>query len=113
MPAGVVNDLELVKVEIQQRVPHALGLRTLQGQFQPALELTPVQQTGQAVVGCLIGNFRSHFAGRGDIMKHQHDADDLIVLVEDRCGGIFYRTFGVVASTQHGVIGQTADFPAL
>src|SRR6185295_19349464 len=54
MAAGVVDDLELVDVEVAQRVTRLAGLGTLQGALDAALELTAVHETGQQVVRSVV-----------------------------------------------------------
>ena len=50
VPAGVVDDLELVEVEIHHRVMAARLARARQRAVQPVLELAPVDEAGQRVV---------------------------------------------------------------
>ena len=55
MTEGVVDNLELIEIDIQQRV-RLLGvaLDNVECGHQPVLELTPVQQAGQCVVRGLV-----------------------------------------------------------
>ncbi len=56
VPAGVVDDLELVEVEVQQHVAQVLGLaRRLQRLAEPELELATVDEPGEGVVRRLVG----------------------------------------------------------
>ena len=54
MPAGVVDDLEAVQVEITQTMAATLVLGLFQAGFQAPFELTAIQQAGDRVVGRLV-----------------------------------------------------------
>ena len=47
VPAGVIDDLELIQIEIEQRVLDTLLADAFQGAQQPLLESAPVGQAGE------------------------------------------------------------------
>ncbi len=47
--------------------------------LQPALELTPVHQTGQRIVAGLIGHLSRQAALLGNVVQHGHGAHQLTV----------------------------------
>ena len=53
--AGVVDDLELVEVDVAERVGGLARLRALQRALEPRLELAPVDEPGQHVVARVVG----------------------------------------------------------
>jgi len=55
MTAGVINDLELVKIHITKRVLKLAGFRRVHRFSQPTLEFAPVDQPGQVIMTGLIG----------------------------------------------------------
>lgn len=81
--AGVVDDLELVEVQVQHRV-HRLALELVDRDAQAALELAPVRQPGQGVVGGLVADFLRQLVGLADIVALHEDAADLAGVVQDR-----------------------------
>ena len=54
MAAGVVDDLELVEVDIAERIGSLAGLRALERALEPRLEFAPVDQPGQHVVARVV-----------------------------------------------------------
>ncbi len=55
MPAGIIHDLELVKVHVQQGVCCRLCAGMSNGTFYPMFKFTPVYQAGKRIVRCLVG----------------------------------------------------------
>lgn len=60
MPAGVVDDLQMVEIEVAQHVPEAGLRRRSHGVAQASLELAPVGQRGQRIGAGLLGELRGH-----------------------------------------------------
>jgi hypothetical protein len=52
--AGVVDDLELVEVDVAERVRGLARLGALQRPLEPGLELAPVDEPGQHVVARVV-----------------------------------------------------------
>ena len=67
MAAGVVDDLELVDIEVQDRVVVIRVLRPLERGAQAVLELAPDGQTGQRVVRRQVRQARRVFLLAGAI----------------------------------------------
>ena len=74
--AGVVDDLELVEVQVQQRIGCLAGFRALQRPLEAALELAPVDQPRENVVAGMITEATVEFARLTDVVEHQHAARD-------------------------------------
>ena len=72
VPGKIVDQLELVEIEVQQRTGQAPGpgLAFGQGLFHPALEFAPVAQFGQGVVGGLVAEAFGQLALLGNIGGH-------------------------------------------
>ena len=51
---GVVDDLELVEIEIEQRVRGLTRFRTFQCALDAILKLGTINETGQNIVACVI-----------------------------------------------------------
>jgi len=89
MPAGVVHDLELVEIQIAERVLGVAAARALDRLFQPDLKLAAVDKAGQPDQAGLPGHLPRHIAQGGDIVQHQHRTDHCIGVVTDRRGRDF------------------------
>ncbi|MNN09300.1 hypothetical protein D3C81_1221780 [compost metagenome] len=76
MPAGVVDQLELVEVQVHQGMPLMLMRRTLQRPIQAEFELVAIGQPGEGVVGGLPGQPLHVLALAGHVVEHQHGASD-------------------------------------
>ena len=91
MATGIVHDLEVIKIEIQQRMlPLALLLAGLQRGHTP-FELPPVNKTGQRVMGGLVSHLRCHFLRMRNIMEYQHGAYEMALLIPYRRSRVFNR----------------------
>ncbi len=62
--AGIVDDLELVEVDVQQRIGALAALRAEQRPVQAIVELAPVDEAGERVVARLPGRARASDAVR-------------------------------------------------
>ena len=106
MAAGIVDHLELVQVDIEQGVPLVFVHRRFEQAVQAVFELAAVGQAGEGVVGGLPGQLAGHLPGRGDVMKHQHHANDPALAVTDRRGRVIDADLPAIARDQHGMVGQ-------
>src|SRR4030095_10977791 len=79
--AGIIDHLELVKVEVQQR----MRIRRVQEVRKAAFEFKSILQTGEGVMSRLVGKLLGEFTFLRDIPKHQHDADAGAIAVPDGC----------------------------
>ena len=86
MAAGVVDHLELVEVEVGQRMRAGFLTQGAQQAGEPALELEAVDQAGQRVVGGLVGHLLGDAPLLGHVVQHQHHAGDAAVAVAQRGG---------------------------
>ncbi|MNZ45056.1 hypothetical protein D3C78_626970 [compost metagenome] len=76
MPAGVVDQFELVQIEKHQGMPGRLARQIVQRLLQAILELPTVGQPGQGVVGRLPGQVGNVLPLLGHVVQHQHGATD-------------------------------------
>jgi len=60
MAAGIVDGLEPVQVEVQQRIGFATVLGARHGGLEQAFERFTIDQTGQPVMAGLVAQLRSH-----------------------------------------------------
>ena len=106
VPTGVVDDLELIQVDVQQRVRTFMALRALQCFSQPVVELAPIDQPGQRVVARLIGQRPLEPALLGDVAKYDHRTDDVAGAVADGRRRILDRYLLSQPVQQHAVFGE-------
>jgi len=112
MAAGVVDDLELVEVDVHECV-HGLAVRGVrQGLAQPGLELLAVVQAGQRIVRGTEAHLDAESALLGDVMEHQHGAQQRAVGIADRRSGILDAVFAAIPRQQQG-LGREPDHAAL
>ncbi len=102
MPAGIVHHFELVQVQVHQRVRAAVGAHLRDRRGQAALELGPVDQSGQRVVAGLVGQPGGMFAFLADVVQHHDHADGLRRAVADQRHGGLYRHRASAACDQQG-----------
>jgi hypothetical protein len=82
--AGVVHDLELVEVDVEQRVMLVERLGALEQLLEKVLELAAVDQAGERVVAGVPGELLGEEARAGHVPEHQHRADHAALAVADR-----------------------------
>ena len=103
----VVDGLEPVQVQVQERVLHA-GIDVVGGighdPRQAPLELAPVDQARQGVVGGRVGELVGRPAPLGHVVEYQHDAGRAPVPVADRGCRIRDRHFRAIAAQQQDAI---------
>ena len=103
MAAGVVDDLELVEVDVHERVRRVAARGVRQGFAQPGLELLAVVQAGQRVVRGAEAHLDAEPALFGDVVEHQHGAQQGPVGIADRGGGVLDAVFAAIARQQQGL----------
>ena len=86
MTAGVVNDLELVEIQVQQRVGRLARPGTLQRTLEAILELTTIDQPGQDVVTRVIAETTIQLTGLRNVVEHEHAPGDHSLAVANRGG---------------------------
>ena len=85
--AGVVHRLEAVEVQVAEHVGDVLLAHGLQRLLEAPLELAPVDEAGQRVVGRLVAHALGQAADLRDVV-HDHDrAGDHVAGALDRRGG--------------------------
>ncbi len=104
--AGVVDDLELVEVEVAQRVRRLAGLRALQRTFHAALELAPVDQAGQQVVAGVIGQAPVQLA-RSRTRRGTPARRRCTLPAPSRIGAAVLSTYSSLPSRRISSIGRT------
>jgi hypothetical protein len=67
------------------------------GLADAAFELAAVDQSGERIVGCLIGHLAADAALFGDVAQQQHGAGDVQFRRSDRGGRNFNGAFGAAA----------------
>src|SRR5690606_28002269 len=102
----VVDDLELVEVEVQERVAQPFLVGAVEGRDEPVLELATIDEAGQRVVRSLVGKLPEQARLAADVVEHHHRADDVADTVADRGGGILDRHLVPGLVDEHGVLGQ-------
>ena len=85
--AGVVDDLELVHVEVAERVGGLARARAPERALEPRLELATVHQPGEDVVARVIGQLAVQLAALAHVVEHEHAARHRARSVADRRGG--------------------------
>jgi hypothetical protein len=93
--AGVVDELELVEVDVHQRVHALLGMREAQRVVQARLEVGAVDEPGERVVRRPVAHLACHAALVADVAEDEHRAQHPAVHGEDRRDGLLDR--GLVA----------------
>ncbi len=101
--AGVVDDLELVEIEIAQRVAVAGRGCVADYAHETAFELDAVDEARQAVVRGLVGHRLGHAPFLGDVAQDHHSPVDLVAIVADWRCGVLDRMLAAVRSEQQGV----------
>src|SRR5579862_7293362 len=87
MYTGVVDDLELVDVEVAERVGGLARLGALQRPLETALELTAVDESRQEIVARVVGEAPVELARLADVVEHEDAAGDVPLAVADRRRG--------------------------
>ena len=102
MPAAIVDDLELVDIEVTQRVRRLARLGALERALQPVLEFAPVDQTGKQIVAGVIAEAAIELARLADVVEHQHTAGRAASAIANRrCGALHIKLVAVAADQQH------------
>ncbi len=109
--AGVVDDLELVEVHVQQRVHVAVVLGRVQRDGDLVLELVPVDQAGQHVVGGVPRQLLGQLALVADVAEHHHRAQQLAIVGPDRRGRFLHRDVAALARDQLAVAVHVDGLP--
>src|SRR5688572_991137 len=102
MAAGVVDDLELIDVEVTQRVARLARLRALERALDAALELTPVDEAGEQIVRGVVGKATIELAALRDVVEHEHATRHLARAVANgRRRAFDIQLVAIAANEQH------------
>src|SRR5690606_18621633 len=85
--AGIVDDLELVDVQVAERVGGFTRLGALQRPLEAALELATVDQASEQIVTGVVGEAPVELAGLADVVEHEHAARNVPRPVSNRSRG--------------------------
>ena len=109
--AGVVDDLELVEIHVEQRRRLAgLAPCTAASTVGQALfELAPIDEPRQRIVAREIREPAVQLPLLAHVVEHHHGADDLAVAVLDRRRRVLNRDRRAVARDEHDVVGERDD----
>src|SRR6185295_2220908 len=111
MPRGVVDQLELVEVEVEQRVSASLAAGARDAGVDQLFELAPVDQSGELVVAREVGHLALHPANPGDVLEHQDGAANGARGVADRGHRILDGELDAIAANQ-GRAARQLDHPS-
>lgn len=84
VPTGIVDQLELIDVDVHQRMLAPIFVRLVQGSAQAGLELRAVHEACQRIVRGAVGHLAAQASLLGYIVEDQHDAEDLARFAADR-----------------------------
>jgi hypothetical protein len=84
---GVVDDLELVYVEMAQRIGGLARPRTPERPLEACLELATVDEAGEDVVARVVGQLAVEFPALAHVVEHEHAARHRAGTVADRRRG--------------------------
>mmetsp|Transcript_59389 Transcript_59389/g.140279 ORF Transcript_59389/g.140279 Transcript_59389/m.140279 type:complete len:1259 (-) Transcript_59389:615-4391(-) len=107
--AGVIDELELVQVDVEQRMLVLELARMGQQAAQPRFELDPVDQPGQRIVAGAVGDFAGQAPLLGHIVEDQHRAEQFTGLVDDGGRAVLDAELLALARQQQGAACQTHD----
>jgi len=81
MPAGVVDDLEAVEIEVTQHVCRLAAPRDVGRFVEPTLEFASVHEAGQRVVCRLVRHLPVQAAQLGDVVHEDDGANQFAAFV--------------------------------
>src|SRR5450755_3448068 len=85
MTAGIVNELELVKVKIEQCVPQVRVLaHALDGFGEPVLELATVDESGKGIMTGLVMQRAVQAPLLADVVEYDDRAGQVPIAIVDR-----------------------------
>ena len=84
VPAGVVDQLEAIEVDVHQRMLGAFFACRAPHASQPRIELCPVDQPGQRIVRGTEADLPRQAALLGDVPKNNHHAQRGTAFLKDR-----------------------------
>src|SRR3984957_14617589 len=112
MAAGIVDQLELIEVEIQQRVPATgVGADGVDRCGQPIVELAAIDEPGERVVTRLVMQRPVEAPFLADVVEHHDGAEHVARPVADGSRRVLDGEFLPAAIDEYGVFSQTEGLP--
>jgi hypothetical protein len=111
---GVVDDLELIEIHVEQR--RALtgpGFHGREHRGQPLLDLASIDESRERVMAREIREPAVQLPLLAHVVEHHHRTDRLAVTVLNRCSRVLNRDRRAVARDEHHVVRQRDDTPLL
>ena len=112
MAARVVDNLELVEVDVQQCVGALASLRSRHCDMQAVVEFAPVDEAGERIVACLVGERALQAPFFGHVVEYDDRTDDLALPVADRRGGFLDGDLLRRAGHEHCLVARAPRFTA-
>ena len=104
--AGIVDHLELVQVDVAQRVLGRVDAGTLERLFDAQFELAPVDQTGERVVRGVEAQLAGDVSLSRYVVEHEHRADQIALTTANGSGRVGDRILPTVARQQERLLAQ-------
>ena len=73
MAQGVVDDFEAIEVKVAEDVLAIAALAPIDRLFQAALEVAPIDEAGERIVGCLVRHLTGKSAQLGHVVQQRDD----------------------------------------
>ncbi|MCY1427178.1 hypothetical protein D9M71_430130 [compost metagenome] len=112
MPAGVIDQLELIQVQKHQGMVPRLPGQPRQCSLQPVLELAAVGKARQGIMARLPGQVIDVLAFQGHVVQHQHGAADLPPGLDRRADQGHRHRAAIQALDQLGMLAGAAQLTA-
>src|SRR5262252_6005231 len=106
MAARVVHDLELVEIEIENRIRRLARLRALERTLETRLEFAPVDELREDVVARGVAETPVQLARLADVVEHEHAAGHATDRIANRRGrALDLELVAVAANQKRGTYG--------
>src|SRR5882757_4177253 len=112
MAAGIVDDLELIEVYVQQRIRAFAALRAQDRRMQAIVEFAAIDEPGEGVVTRLIGERPFEAAFLRDVVENDDGADDQALPVADGSRRLLNSDFLAGPRDENGMIHRGARLAA-
>ena len=108
VPAGIVDQFELIEIEIQEHVPAGGVLaHALDRAGQAVLEFTPVDQAGERIVARLVVERAVHAPLLAHVVEHHDGADQVSRAIAYRRGGVLDGNHVAAPRHEHRMLGES------
>ena len=106
VPGGIVDHLEAVEVDEAQRMLVARSWALARARCSSSSNLVRLNSPVRGIVGGVIAQLALHRPGLGDVLEHQHGADDLAIAGAHRRRAILDIVLLALAADQRGAVLQ-------